>query len=281
MKQILSVVLTLSLISPAYAEKIEDRGAIKIPSKEEVKATKRFEEIVEWKKVRAKKGYILSNDLYYVQKCTPTWDVHVKEFKKENPHVKNPNVISIDEIITVQTCYSEEVKEVAKEDPAPVKQVVEKKKENKKLEIFGLISGQVNKSADGDGNKASQGQGIKLEVGKYFKVSEESKIKASVGVLFNKTSLDDSKEETEKTTATADVSYLMKINEKMSLGPNLGIFTGPGFEDAKNLGNGISGFAGANLDYKLNDKFHLDLKVQNALEGRVNINTTFGLGINF
>lgn len=281
MNKFLSMILVASMVSPAYASEIEERGGVKIPSKAEIKATKRYQEIQDWKTVKTKQGYILSNDLYYVQKCSPTWDIHVKAFQKENPNVKNPNVLSIGQIIKVQTCFAEEkvVQEVVKEE-APV-QKEEVKKEEKK-EFFVLASGQFNKSADGDGNKASQGAGIKLEAGKYFKLSEDRKIKASIGVLMNKTSIDSSNEETKKTTTTADVSYLLKVNEKMSIGPNLELMAGQGFKDHVNSRNDkLSGFGGVNLDYSLNDRLSLDLKVLNALEGRLNLNTSFGLGINF
>ncbi len=282
MKKIMSVILTFSMLSPAYGVEIEERGGVKIPSKEEIKATKRFQEIKEWKDVKAKKGYILSNDLYYVQKCSPTWDIHVKEFKKENPHIKDPNVLSIGQTFKVQTCFAQEVVEVVKEE-APVAPAVvqEAKKEEKQSDFFALVSGQLNKSNDGNDNSASKGAGVKLEVGKYFPISEDRKVKVSAGVLFNKTSLDNTDEETKKVTGTLDASYLFKVNEKLSVGPNVEIFTGPGFHDVKNKADRLAGFAGVNLDYSLNKRFSLDLKVQNALESRLNLNTTFGLGINF
>lgn len=191
-------------------------------------------------------------------------------------------IINIDQIITVQTCFFEEkAPEVVKEE-APLKPTVAPVQPKAKSDFFVLISGQLNKSGNGDGNRSSHGQGIKLEVGKYFKLSEDQKIKASAGVLYNETSLENVNEKTKKTTGTADVSYLFKINEKMSLGPDVGIFTSSGFGDAqKVLDDKVAGFVGANLDYQLNDRFHLDLKVVNELESRVNLNTTFGLGINF
>lgn len=106
MKKIISILLAGLMTNPALAG-VENRGVVNIPSKEESKATQRSKDIVEWKKVRVKAGYILSQDLYYQQHCSPTWDIHVKEFKKRNPQIKNPNRISEGSLIEVQTCRSD------------------------------------------------------------------------------------------------------------------------------------------------------------------------------
>jgi hypothetical protein len=70
------------------------------------------------------------------------------------------------------------------------------------------------------------------------------------------------------------------MGENLSLGPNLGFIAGNGFVNQENE-RSLAAFAGVNLDYSLGEKFLLDLKVQNALESRSNIYTTFGIGFKF
>ena len=106
MKKILSILLAGLMTNPALAN-TETRGSVDIPSESEAQNISRSKDIVEWRKVRVKAGYILSQDLYYQQNCSPTWDIHVKEFKKRNPHIKNPNKLSVGDLIEVQTCKNE------------------------------------------------------------------------------------------------------------------------------------------------------------------------------
>lgn len=284
MKKILSVLLSFSMLSPAYAVEVEERGGVKIPSKEEIKATKRYQEIQDWKTVKTKQGYILSNDLYYVQKCSPTWDIHVKEFKKENPHIKNPNVLSIGQIIKVQTCFKEEVVEVVKEE---VKEVVQAPKEEKKSNIIMIVSAEHNKAAASGGKFESEGLGLKVEAVKYLKLQEDRLVKLSAGVLLNETKLNNNgtfnREDKNKQVAlTGDAAYLFKVNDKLQIGPNLGLLVGQrvSFAQEEDSSN-VAAFAGVNVGYKLSEKLALDVKVQNAIESRANVMSTLGLEFNF
>jgi hypothetical protein len=241
----------------------------------------RHPEIQKFDEFKAPKGYVLSVDLHYTKMCSKIWTEQIKEFKKQNPTIKDPNIIAINQHIKVQDCRIQEaevLEEVIAEAPAQTKQVA--KKEERKRELFLLLSGQLNKAAEGSGNFANEGEGLKLEIGKYFKMSETRQVKASLGVLFNNTRMIDSDDKFSQIVGTGDVSYLFKLSNKVQLGPNLGILTGNGFVNESNQ-KSLAGFAGVNLDYSLSEKFLIDVKVQNALESRQNIYTTFGLGYKF
>lgn len=243
-------------------------------------AQERIVEIQKFDEFKAPKGYVLSVDLHYTKMCSKIWTEQIKEFKKQNPSIKDPNIIAINQKIKVQDCRIEEDPVMAVEaTPAPIDQkaVV---KDQRKRNLFILLSAELNKASKGNDNESNEGAGVKLEIGKYFRLSDDRMVKASLGVLSNNTKMENSSEKHYQIVGTADASYLFKMSENLSLGPNLGFIGGNGFVNKENE-KMLSAFAGVNLDYSLGEKFMLDLKVQNALESRSNIYTTFGIGFKF
>lgn len=241
----------------------------------------RHPEIQKFDEFKAPKGYVLSVDLHYTKMCSKIWTEQIKEFKKQNPTIKDPNIIAINEHIKVQDCRIEEAPVVAEEAAAPAPAAQKAAiKEQRKRDLFVLLSAQLNKASKGNDNEANEGAGMKLEIGKYFRLSDDRMVKASLGVLSNNTTMDNSREKHYQIVGTGDASYLFKMSENLNLGPNLGFITGNGFVDKENE-RSLAAFAGVNLDYSLGEKFMLDLKVQNALESRSNIYTTFGIGFKF
>ena len=78
----------------------------------------RSDEIQKWVDVNPEKGYILSVDLHHEKMCSKIWTKQLREFKKMNPHIKDPNMILVHQKIKVQDCRVEikEVPQVALEE---------------------------------------------------------------------------------------------------------------------------------------------------------------------
>jgi hypothetical protein len=79
------------------------------PIKEKPRPIYNFDNIVEWKKYKVEKGYILSKDLVYQKSCNLIWTKQIGEFQKKNPKIKNPNVLIPNKEIWVQKCKNEEL----------------------------------------------------------------------------------------------------------------------------------------------------------------------------
>lgn len=138
MKKLVNYVLSTAIVftsSLGYSQEneYEERGSIKIPSKEESQKIKRSDKVVNWRKVQAKKGYILSNDLYFMQHCTPTWSKHVKVFKQKNPNIENPHIIPIGAKFEVQEC--EKADAVAAVETVPTKSADPISEQSKKTDL--------------------------------------------------------------------------------------------------------------------------------------------------
>lgn len=247
-------------------------------------AGERTVEIKKWEELNAPKGFILSNDLHFVKMCSKIWTFQIKEFKKQNPHVKDPNVISINQKIKVQDCRMEEVAKPT-ESPvivsSPIKEKSVKSEESKNL--FAIISAEYNSANSYDKDTKKDGYGLKIEAGKIFSIKHQEEIKASVGLLVNQTKSSEKIDKMISVNITADGAYLFKVSDKVKLGPNLGLLAGNKAEikDRDKSPADIQAFMGVNGVFKLTDKFSIDAKVGNALENRLHLLTTVGLQFNF
>lgn len=86
----------------------------------------RTAEIKKWEELKAPKGFILSNSLFYERNCNQIWTKQVPLFHQRNPHVEDPDVIKPGQLITVQTC-----KDTPEEVPVVAAKVEVKKEEVK------------------------------------------------------------------------------------------------------------------------------------------------------
>lgn len=245
-------------------------------------AEERNPEIKKWDTVTTGKGYVLSNDLFFNKMCANIWTKQVQEFKKENPHIKNPDILAINQTIKVQDCRIQEAEVAMIEDK---KEIVVVKEDKKKSPYFAIVSAEYNTANEKGANARNEGGGFKVEFGRYFEMKVDQKIKASIGMLFNNTNFDDGDgSKSERIVTTLDGSYLFKMTENLHLGPAVGMFLSPKttFETYPNSkDDSFAVFVGGNAEYKLSEKFHVDFKLQNAVDNRVNVMTTLGLGYNF
>lgn len=65
----------------------------------------RSDNIIRWEEFKVMKGFVLSNYLYDHRGCSRIWTKQVVEFQKKNPHIADPDVIGIGEVITMQLCH--------------------------------------------------------------------------------------------------------------------------------------------------------------------------------
>ena len=130
-------------------------------------ANSHSEEIQKWVDVKPQKGYILSVDLHNEKMCSKIWTKQIAAFKKMNPHIKNPDLILINQDIKVQDCRVE-VQEVALKEIES--KVAEQPKEKHKwfVGVFGGVSmlGGTNKDT------AKNGYSFGMKVGTERKMGE-------------------------------------------------------------------------------------------------------------
>lgn len=239
-------------------------------------------------KVSPQKGYILSIDLQE-KECEKIWSKQVPLFQKNNPHIKDPNILQIGEEITVQNCKKvavEEKKEEVKVEVVEEKvqeQAVEQKQEEKDSLFVGLkyVNQKINKK---DNDEAKEGHGYLLTVGKKIKL-EDKELKLSAGLMRLKTSYDVQGFELsgEATTLSLNASYLFNKGN-FQIGPAASILASNGglkFDNFFSKDKRVDGLVGLELGYKINKSLTFGVDVKNQLENRVKLISTIGLELNF
>jgi len=256
--------------------------------------------IKSWDDLTVSKGYVLSVDLQK-KECPNIWSKQIKLFKQENPAVKDPNLLSINQKIKVQSCQVEVAGPVMEKAPevmpkeaevlppapkveTPVVQAVVKEKEAKNLV---QISAESNSIQAQDGDSAKAGYGVKLELGRHFETTEGQDLKVSLGILWNRTKSIQGQAVTDLQLLdpTLDLAYTFKVSDDFKLGPALSVIydlSDATFRDVTSANTQTVGvYGGADLGLRLNSTLGLDAKVLNALENRTNLIETLGLEINF
>lgn len=87
-----------------YLPKCQEKRNIFIGKNNKVLGEKT--KIHEWEEIKVYKGFILSKKLEE-NSCNYIWEDQMSEFRNKNPHIKNPNVLEIGDIIQVQKCKKE------------------------------------------------------------------------------------------------------------------------------------------------------------------------------
>jgi hypothetical protein len=243
---------------------------------------------------KAPKGYVLSVDLDRNMGCSNIWSKQIGLFKKNNPKIKNPNMIKEGQLITVQNCQLV-LKEAKLEAPAiiEVAAVQEEKKDkeiakdssNDFVEVF--VGNTHTSETDNDSSKNGKSIGVKL--GKDV-IKGNKELKFSVGILHNISKTRDENNdkgvyEINSNFLILDSSLLFDLNHKFKAGLKLSALIG----DDANLSEGATNqklgiFGGGELEYKLSTKYSVDLSIQQRIDGqesRTNLLSNLGLKIHF
>ena len=249
--------------------------------------------------VKAEKGYILSIDMYE-KDCRDIWNKHIEIFKRNNPDVEDPDVISIGEELTVQNCMEDKVKaqremEMAaieeaentqeEEEVVLIREVIIVEKEPEPLPYFIALSGQasyMNKDSD-----EYEGSGVKLELGKYFRVDDMESIKASIGFseMRVRAELDEADNENYTSNLVSlDGSYLYQTSENFHIGPALQLLYNTNnstLSDEDAVEGEVKGLIGVDISYHMSDSLGLNFKVHNQLESNIRAVGSIGLEVRF
>lgn len=226
------------------------------------------------------KGYILSIDLVQ-KKCEKIWSKQIGIFKKNNPHIKDPNILSIGKEIQVQNCMIQEQAVIKKEEPK--KEISqEKKKESKKAGIMISVGAQYNSIDKKDSDEGKHGSGYRLDIGKRFENNKKSELKVSLGLIKNETKTD-SDLESKRDLLALDLGYLWNINSHIKIGPNAEILYNSISSSFKNQPNKdkVNPYIGVDSEIKIYKDLFLDLKIQKSISERMDFVNSIGLGLDF
>lgn len=225
-------------------------------------------------KITAPEGYILSLDLEE-KDCINTWTEQIERFKKNNPNIKDPDLILIGQEIIVQNCMESQLYRI-----------------NKKDNWF-IVGSYLRSHTESQGNdEIKRGEGFKLELGRSFNLGSNNTLRISVSMLrmrfdYHNHFLDGENAIINTAFIGSDISYLFNLSEKLKIGPNLGILYNPYGaadmtdvdEEPYNSGNKISPLGGVNINYSIDKKISIDSKIGNRFEDRNN--SLFSLGLEY
>jgi hypothetical protein len=238
-------------------------------------------EIQSWKEITVKKGYILSIDLEKEQQCSKIWTKQIKEFKKMNPKVKNPDIILVNQKIKVQSC----VVQISEQSENPVKpSEIIKRQPNWFASVFAGVS-QLGEKTD---DTAKRGYSIGAKIGKNIP-HKHNNLAISLGYLGNqsKTTDDNNKLGVYEITThmiTLQSAYLLSLSEKWSFGPELMAALGNDISMSdKNESSNLGLFAGLDLLYKVKKDTFIEFNIDQRMDdlSRTDVLANLGLKINF
>jgi hypothetical protein len=241
-------------------------------------AGQRSEEIQNWVEVTPQKGYILSVDLHNEKMCSKIWTKQVKEFKKQNPHIKDPNVILVNQKIKVQDCRVQ-IKEVEQ----PVLEQVKAEAVEKPEWFVGAFGGLSMLGSRSD-DTAKNGHNLGIKIGKKFKV-DDKKISLAAGYLYNQSKTTDNNNSLGVYEVTTEMflleaSLLSQMSEKFELGPKVMMVAGKDISLTEQQDSRAVGlYVGAEALYKLSKKVDLELNLQQRIDELSRVNALGNIGI--
>lgn len=246
-------------------------------------ANERGVDIQKWVEVTPPKGYVLSLDLHHEKMCANIWSKQIKEFSKMNPHIKNPDLILVNQKIQVQDCRIEE-KEV--QAVAEIKEEKPSKSKDDSWFIGAYAGASLLGAKSGDTAKSGYTMGVK--VGRSIELKNKT-LSLAGGYLYNQMETRDRDNNlgayeitTKALTAEAALHYAM--SEKLKLGPKALILAGKdvSFSESQASQN-VSAYLGADGLYNLSRNLDLEMNIQQRVDdwSRVNILGNLGLRVSF
>jgi hypothetical protein len=246
-------------------------------------ASSHIEEIQKWVDVKPEKGYILSVDLNKEKMCSKIWTKQIAAFKKMNPHIKNPDMILINQDIKVQDCKVE-VQEVILEEIVVKAAEQPKEKHTWFVGVFGGASMLGGTKKD----TAKNGYSFGVKVGTERKMGDMA-LNIAAGFLQNKSRTKDSDNslgEYEVTSRlfTLEGSLMSSISEKWQLGPKAMIVASKdvSFKEVRE-NRALGAYLGADALYALSKDLKLDINIQQRIDdlSRFHLLGNIGLRLDF
>lgn len=156
----------------------------------------RTSEIQKWSEVIVPKGYVLSLDLYNQMECDKIWSKQIKEFKKHNKHIKDPNKLFVNQKILVQDCRlptelaileNDVQKELEPKKEALIQESLEK--DSKFIELYMGVS----KLSELSNDTGKKGYSFGITLGKTKQLSKSKELNLAIGIMHNASKTNDSK----------------------------------------------------------------------------------------
>lgn len=246
-------------------------------------AQTRHEEIQSWVEVTPKKGYILSVDLHYEKMCSKIWTKQLKEFKKMNPHIPNPNLILVNQKIKVQDC-----RVVVKEATKPELEEVKKTPEviHQKLQWFVGVFGGASTIGEKSDDTAKNGISFGAKVGTKTKLGDKD-LTLALGYLQNNSKTNDDNNslgvyEVKTELITIETALLSSFSEKFQLGPKIMLVGGRDTSmTEKQDGHTLGAYIGADALYSLKKDLKLEMNLQHRLDDLSRVHLLGNIGLRF
>lgn len=240
-------------------------------------------EIVEWNNVDVKKGYILSLDIQK-NECDKIWSKQIKEFKKQNKHIKNPDLIRIGKKIKVQSCIkkNQPEKQLSQNENKESSDVV---KLSQYVSVFGGLSSLAEDSMSDSGKK---GYLIGVKLGYEIVISGDHGIAIDLGITKHRMESDDNNNRPEyrvdNNIINLGLHYNKFISSKMRLGGIINLATGQNISFRENGNDQYLGlFGGIEALYEINKKWDFEANIQQRIDelSRQHIISNIGIKYNY
>lgn len=241
-------------------------------------------EIMEWKDVIPQKGYILSVDLAKDKECSQIWTKQIKEFLKMNPHIKNADLILVNQKIKVQSCKMKIEQSQAHDMEKHYESIP---KPELPSWFIGAFIG-MNHLAEKNGDTSKKGKSMGLKLGKIKEINNKL-LSISLGALANSSQTIDDNDplgvyEIKSVFATLETSLHFAISDRVYLGPQIMLMGGRDVSlSDKDKGHNVGAYIGASSLVDLSKYVRLELNLQQRLDemSRLNLLGNIGLRLDF
>jgi len=238
-------------------------------------------EIVEWNHVNVKKGYILSLDIQK-NECDKIWSKQIKEFKKKNKHIKNPNIIGVGQKLQVQSCIkkSQPEKQLSQNENKESSDAV---RLNKYVSVFGGLS---SLAEDSNSDSGKKGYLIGVKIGYEIVISDDHAIAIDLGITKHRMESEDNNNRPEyrvdNNIINLGLHYNKFISSKMRLGGLMNLATGQNISFRENGNDQYLGlFGGVEALYEINKKWDFEANIQQRIDELTRQHIISNIGIKY
>lgn len=283
----LRLLLFLLILSPTFSHgevftSPQKKVGSKVFSFEKRDNIIRSDEIEAWDEMTAPKDYVLSNDLYYNRYCNKIWSKQIQAFRKKNPHILDPDLISIGKQITVQRCKH------FNPDLKVVEEIIKKEEEKTVAKdyrsewVMGAFGGYIS-LGENKVDLEQKGSFYGLKLGYNFFLSEKWIYTPMIGYINQKvsSSLGDIKVE----GMIIQQVFGYNLGSGYFLGPEVSFLTGKNVSLLnRNEEESYKIMGGLNLRKELSPRFSYELSVIQSIKDisvREHLMYSLGLKYNF
>lgn len=231
------------------------------------------------KEITVTKGYILSMDLWKNKNCENIWFNQIEEFKKNNPHIKDPDRLLVNQKIKVQEC-------IENEDQTSLPFSQDKELKNPHSNWFaGVYIGESRIDETPD-DSAKNGYNLGLKIG-YDWDLDTSRVNVALGYLINWEQTADQNNKLGvyqiiTRMLTLESSYQKMITSNWSIGPMVTAVFGDevGMKDSRDSQK-VGAYGGLETLIHFNNKYNLEINLQQRLDNLKKTHLLGNIGLRF